>query len=292
MGEDNRSMISLLNSIGFLVFGLTITGCSHLFYFPDSYLYRHPADFTGEYFEAKIESSPEALLTAWLFPAKTKPVRGVVIQFHGNGQNMSAHGIFATWLVEHGYHVVTFDYRCYGASTGTPSQEGTIKDGDAIMRYVNNHPDLSYLPKIVLGQSLGGAIALTTLAHYNHKVDVLVLDSSFGSYQEVARSVLANHWPTWPFQWLSYLLVEEFQEPLVEAKGYKGIGSYLVVFSEHDPVVPYSNSQEIIHTLGQGDLVVWSTGGDHHIGAFAPSSPYRTELVRFLCDRLSFSGCG
>lgn len=54
-----------------------------------------------------------------------------MIHVHGNAGNMSAHWPLVSWLPERNVNLFMFDYRGFGESEGTPSQEGLLDDTKA-----------------------------------------------------------------------------------------------------------------------------------------------------------------
>ncbi len=63
-------------------------------------------------------------------------------------------------------HLIAFDYRGFGLSTGTPSQEGLVQDGIAVVEWALK---VAHIPpeRIVLyGHSLGAAVASIVMEHY------------------------------------------------------------------------------------------------------------------------------
>jgi pimeloyl-ACP methyl ester carboxylesterase len=59
-----------------------------------------------------------------------------------------------------GFDVLLFDYRGYGASTGTPSEQDTYRDARVALRWLLEQPEVDPRRVVYLGESLGGAIAL------------------------------------------------------------------------------------------------------------------------------------
>ncbi len=89
----------------------------------------------------------------------------VLIYFHGNAGNIYHRIPSLVQLRKAGVSVVGASYRGYGNSEGTPSEAGIYRDGDAVYRYVTEK--LGY-PKgniIVLGRSIGTAVALYIAEH-------------------------------------------------------------------------------------------------------------------------------
>lgn len=63
-------------------------------------------------------------------------------------------------------HVVPADYRGYGFSTGTPSEEGLLLDAIAIVDWSMNVAGVPPSRIVIFGQSLGTAVATSLLRHY------------------------------------------------------------------------------------------------------------------------------
>ena len=56
-----------------------------------------------------------------------------------------------------GYHVLIFDYRGYGDSTGSPCEDGVVADSLAVYKWITHHNPKASVT--VWGHSLGTAIA-------------------------------------------------------------------------------------------------------------------------------------
>jgi fermentation-respiration switch protein FrsA (DUF1100 family) len=203
-----------------LLFGwsLLFSGCSSLLYAPDNGLYVDPKQL-GLTFDEVIFPVEGSKLHGWYFTqtAFAKP-RGMVLFFHGNGQNRSSHFLALKWLLEKGYDYFIFDYRGYGDSEGSPSPENTVHDGIAAMQYMlHRNPNM---PLAIFGQSLGGAVAMRSVVEFKaeqgsfpDQLKMFVLDSTFLSYRKAAASILSNHVITFLFQPLS-LLVSDAWAPI------------------------------------------------------------------------------
>ncbi len=196
--------IVLLSS--FLIF----TGCNHLLY---------PAERLP-YIEAKyIKPPPQDIyisvnetekIHAWYFAAESKIKKGVVLHFHGNGQNLTTHFQFFRWMTQFGFDYIIIDYRGYGKSSGEQAtQEKTVQDGLAAFKYVKEN--FKNQPLIAIGQSLGSNVLVRTLQDLDSKLypDLVVLDSSFLSYQAAARSILKQRWFLYPIIPLTYLAISD-----------------------------------------------------------------------------------
>src|SRR5262245_36460922 len=71
-------------------------------------------------------------LHGWWIAAKGPgPSLGSILYCHGNAYNVGTRVEKARLLVEAGFDVLVFDYRGYGRSEGSPSEEGTYLDARA-----------------------------------------------------------------------------------------------------------------------------------------------------------------
>lgn len=260
--------------------------CSGVFYYPDRYLYYPPEKLQYEYQKVHFQSSKDSTaLSAWFFPARRKPVKGTVIQFHGNAENISSHYLSLVWLVDHGFNLFTFDYRGYGLSAGEPTQEGTYGDGLAaleqgLQHYLENGKGLL----IVVGQSLGGAVLMRALEDFKNreKVGLIVLDSTFMSYKTVARRVMANHWFTWIVSPLAPLFVSN--EYSSERAVRNNRLPLLVIHDRKDPSVPFNCGKDIVEASSQNSGVeFWELEQGRHISVFSEDNlKYRRQFLEYL----------
>ena len=75
---------------------------------------------------------------------------------------MSTHVKLDLWLVDAGYNVFIFDYRGYGRSEGSPDVKGINLDAEAALETLLARTAGKV---IVFGKSLGGAVAVYTVAN-------------------------------------------------------------------------------------------------------------------------------
>lgn len=163
-----------------------------MMYFPDS---RHqPPARAGlpQAEEVHLTASDGEKLIAWHVPPRDgKPV---VLYFQGNGGGLDLRVGRFHWLIEDGTGLIALNYRGYGGSTGSPSEQGLIRDAVAAYDFAAaRYPPL----RIVLwGESLGTAVAVALAA--DHVVAGVILDAPFTS----AADVGAAAYPFLPVRWL------------------------------------------------------------------------------------------
>ena len=124
-------------------------------------------------------------LHGWFAPAES--AKATLVLSHGNGGNISYRYLLMRSLLRHGFNVMMYDYRGYGRSEGTPSEEGIYKDGRAFFDYAAKLPEVDPKRIILWGTSLGGAVA--TEVATQRPAAGLILESTFTSAKDVARTV-------------------------------------------------------------------------------------------------------
>ncbi len=246
------------------------SSCSSLLYYPTRQLHFPPEQFGLHPEEVNFRSGDGTALFGWLFrhaapDALAKP-RGVILFYHGNGENLSSHYISLLWALKQGFDFFIFDYRGYGRSEGEPSPQGTVHDGEAALRWLNIHYPQSSL--IIYGQSLGGAVALRNAIDLKDEIPyrAVVIDSSFSSYQDIGRRVMAKAIFTWPLQWLSYLALSDKYAPGTEIEKIAP-RPILVIHAEHDETVPFACGEQIF-ALAKDPKEFWKIPGGGHTDSF------------------------
>ncbi|KAF2789002.1 alpha/beta-hydrolase [Melanomma pulvis-pyrius CBS 109.77] len=97
------------------------------------------------------------------------PEARLLIYFHGNtgtvaqGRRTEEYRMYSSGASEKIF-VITFDYRGFGKSTGTPSEPGLLNDAEAVVDWALNVAHVSPDRIVLLGHSLGTAVA-TGIAH-------------------------------------------------------------------------------------------------------------------------------
>ena len=269
---------TILISLAFL------TGCNQVFYQPMEEIVALPSQFGVAWIPVRISVSGNQTLGAWWMKA-ARPAKVLVLQFHGNAQNRSTHMNFVAWLTQHECDVVVVDYRGYGDSDGSPSRAASVEDAVAAIRWTRDNPGTSNLPLVVIGQSLGGAVAVTALAQKGSDGAArgLILDSAFSSYREMARAKLAGVWLSWPLQWPMSFLVSDELSPRDHAA--KVTIPVLDFHSKGDPVVPYALGRELFDSLGAKNKKWIAVEPASHTGAFGvEDDTYREAALEFIRD--------
>jgi fermentation-respiration switch protein FrsA (DUF1100 family) len=229
--------------------------------------------------------TPEGLtLHGWFLRTHAK-AQGSILVLHGNAENLSTHVNSVLWLVDKGFNIFIFDYQGYGRSQGEPTIAGVHRDAEAALEALMAMPHVDKEQIIVLGQSIGGAIAVYTVANspYKNRIKALVLDSVFFGYRRLAREKLADFFLTWPFQYPLSMLISDSYSPERWIKKVAPV-PVLIIQGKQDPVVPLHHGQMLYDAALQPKAFL-ETAVPGHIRSFADAD-VREKLVRYLTAQL------
>jgi fermentation-respiration switch protein FrsA (DUF1100 family) len=232
-------------------------------YFPSREIYQTPADAGLQFRDVPVETEDGQRLGAW-WVAGRPPLIGHMLFCHGNGGNIADRVRNAALLSAAGFEVLLFDYRGYGNSTGKPDEEGTYRDARAARRALLAQPEVNADRIFLLGESLGGAVALKLSVEAPPRG--LILQSTFTSIRDLAR----HHYPLIP--------------PRVVPDVYPGIrrvaalrSPLLLLHGDRDRTVPLVYGQQLFDAAPQPKRLHVFRGLDHDVAVAA--NEYRETIA-------------
>ncbi len=271
-----------MNNVFRIILILGLTSCTGVVFQPTKQTYFSPKETLNiEPDNYTVPINEKVSLHAWRFKTK-QPFKGVVVQFHGNGENMTSHYVSIAWLINHGYDLFTFDYRGYGESGGVPSFPEVVSDSIKVVDFVKAlYPD-EKTHIIVYGQSLGSVIAYNTVRYTKVQIEQVVLEGAIYSLNQVSADVLSRNWATWLFQPMGYVLMSHKYNFKKVAKGFPKI-PVLLLHSKKDPIIPYSQSEKIFKKLEVPVKCLKLVDEAQHtnIGNIGKGK-YRPDILQFL----------
>lgn len=249
------------------LFGMV--GCANqLFYHPDAVEYATPEKEGYAYETVNFEAGDGVTLHGWIVSSVGDESKGVVLHFHGNAQNLSAHYSYVSWLPKYGYDLIVFDYRGYGASGGRTTRDGLFEDSLAALSLASDYAKDKERPLFVIGQSLGGANAVAALgSRHWPEVKGAVIDSAFSSYRSVAKAAVRRSGLTKPLVWAMPLLVSEGRDPIDYVAEISPVPLAFIHGTE-DAVVPFDESRLLVEKAGEPKYF-WRIEGGQHANALS-----------------------
>jgi len=210
----------------------------------------------------------------WCRPRESAgPTEGmVVLWFHGNAGNLSYRADMMLRLArELPVQVVIVDYRGYGRSDGRPSEDGLYRDGRAAWRYLTVDRGIEPGRVVILGKSLGGAVAVDLASHVEPAG--LIVQSSFTSVRDMAR----RHFPFVP-----RALIRTRMDSLAK------IGSVscpkLFVHSPNDEIVPYALGRRLFDAAPGPKRFHVVEGARHNDTYLVGGAAYYAALREFVAS--------
>jgi fermentation-respiration switch protein FrsA (DUF1100 family) len=192
-----------------------------------------------------------------------------VLFFHGNAGNAADRLDRARILSQRfGLDVFLVDYRGYGRSTGSPSEEGLARDARAIARAALERgfsPD-----RIVLfGESLGSAVAARLAAE--SPAGAVILETPFLSIRDMARV----HYPWAP----AFLIRDRFDNA---ARVPSIAAPKLFLVAERDEIVPPEQGRRLYELAPAPKSLFVIPGAGHNDTYFAGGEAYWSAVGEFL----------
>jgi pimeloyl-ACP methyl ester carboxylesterase len=224
---------------------------SHLVYYPqigrEVALTPQAAGLTYEAVEIATEDGEK--LGAWWVPAEG--ARGTVLILHGNAGNISHRLDYLLMFSRLRYSTLIIDYRGYGTSSGSPSEEGTYRDAVAAWRYLTEQRGVPDTDIVLFGESLGAAVASWLAAR--HTPRALILASTFTSAVDLGAQV---YW------FLPVRLISRFRyDNLTNLEAVKA--PVLIAHSRQDEIVPFTHGQRLYAAAPEPKQFLELSGGQN-----------------------------
>lgn len=207
--------------------------------------------------QVEIETADGVRLHGWWAPAGSPrggKAPAAAVFFHGNAGHLAWRAPIADGLRSLGLSVLLFDYRGYGRSQGRPSENGLYEDGQAALRHVVEARGIPPARILLIGHSLGGAVATRVAA--GNGVAGLVVTSSFRSLPSVGRAL----YPWLPgryFAWSSNRFDAEAHMRAVESPVLVGWGT-------EDEFIPRSETRALYEAASEPKWWTELKGAGHN----------------------------
>jgi pimeloyl-ACP methyl ester carboxylesterase len=216
----------------------------------------------------EIVAADGARLRGWIVKAEAATAPAL-IYFGGNAEEVSSTAADARW--PQNWTVVAINYRGYGESEGKPGERELRADALAIYDAVAQRPDIDPGRVVLVGRSLGTAIAVHVAAERRSAGVILV--SPYDSLVEVGR----QHYPWLP---VSLLLRHRF-DALTRAERTRT--PLMTLVAESDPIISLARSRALYD--GWAGPKTWHVipGTGHN--TVASSEAYWKRIAAFLDQR-------
>jgi fermentation-respiration switch protein FrsA (DUF1100 family) len=251
---------------------------SRLVFYPETgrELISTPARIGLPYEDLHLKTSDGISLHGWYIPAAQS--RGTVLFLHGNAGNIS-HRLDSVQMFHRlGYSTLIFDYRGYGHSGGTPTEQGTYRDAEAAWRYLTEQRSIPSCRIVLFGESLGGAVAAWLAAR--QKPAAIVIASGFTSVPDLGQRI----YPYLPVRWLAHIHYDT-RESLQSVAA-----PVLIAHSPEDEIIPFEHGRALFAAANSPKQFL-ELGGGHNDGFIFMREAWVKMLGDFLGKQMNVA-CG
>lgn len=239
---------------------------NNLMFIPIREVTSTPADRGLTYEDVRFAAADGTPLHGWFLPGSG---RGTVLFCHGNAGNIG-HRLDSLEIFHRlGLSVLIFDYRGYGESGGSPTEEGVYSDLAGAWGHLTKDRGISPEEIVLFGRSLGGAVAAWGAEKYSPAG--LILESTFTTLADAGRRHL--------FFLPVGLMVGNTFDTLSRMKNITC--PVLVASSPDDEIVPGMHGALLYSAAGEPKSFLPLTGG-HNEGFLLTGRPYIQGLHAFF----------
>lgn len=246
-----------------------------MIYYPD--MPGRAVDITPEavrldYEDITLSTQDGETLHGWFVPHPS--AQATLLFCHGNAGNISHRLESIRLFHELGLNVLIFDYRGYGLSSGTTTEQGTYRDVDAAWNHLVEERGIPPESIILFGRSLGAAVIADLAART--RPGAVILESAFSSVPDMAARI----YPWLPVRWLASYRYDNAD------KIRKIAAPVLVIHSRGDEIIPFEQGERLFALANEPKQMLELEGG-HNDGFHVSRDRYRPAVRDFIQHSLS-----
>jgi len=241
-------------------------------YFPIRKIDLTPEEIGLEFEDVYFFSSDGIKLNGWHVPAKES--RTTVLFCHGNAGNISHRIEIIDIFYRLGLDVFIFDYRGYGRSQGSPTEEGLYLDAQAAYKYLIDKRKINEESIVVYGKSMGANVAVELCSKV--RPAALISESAFTSALEMGKKLF----PFLPIKWfitVKYDALSKIKNITVPK---------LIIHSEDDEIIPFQHGRRLFETAPEPKEFYPMRGG-HNEAIFLAKENFVKRIDTFLKKHLN-----
>lgn len=254
-----------------LVIYLSVLGVLYILH---PHIVFQPKQLSGEYTFHLPEPFTELFLTDTISDqlihalhfSTEDTVKGLVLYFHGNADNLQRWGQYAVDFTSLGYEVLMVEYPGYGKSEGQPSEQGLYRSAELAMQWAQERFPTDQI--IIYGRSLGSGPASWLAARQS--AQQLILETPFSNMTQLFR--MQASMALVPFQPRPRFLVDQY----IQQVGYP----ISIFHGTKDGVIPYRVAVKLKPYLKSSDQFFTIEGGSHK--DLRHFSAYQQQLADLL----------
>ena len=267
--QKAKKYLKILAGIYLLIFIAAVVFQRQIALHPQPLARNFKYDFEGKIDEFFISPEKNIELNLLHFHTDRQPKpKGIVFYLHGNSDNLARWGQHAHEFTSRGYDVLMYDFRGFGKSSGSTTEENLMSDAQFLYEKINlQFPEQQI---VLYGRSLGTGVATKLAAENSPKK--LILETPYFSLPDLSWSYLPI---------LPYNLINSFKIPTHEY--IQKVRCPIHIFhGTDDGIVLYSQSQKLVNLLKKPQILTTLQGGHHReLEKFPEYQAKMDELLRW-----------
>ncbi len=176
--------------------------------------------------------------------APIKNIKATVVVFHGNAGTAADRTYYVQALAPLGYRVILAEYPGYGGRKGKPGEAALVNDARETVRLVSEQYGN---PLVLLGESLGSAVAAASVKDSRVAVEGLILITPWNTLLAVAKE---------KFPWLPVrLFLTDRYDTIDNLKDFQGRTA--ILGAGKDEIIPIRHAHALYEAL-PGNKKMWT----------------------------------
>lgn len=220
--------------------------------------------------DVAVTSADGVRLHGWY--ARGAGASWTILHLHGNAGNVSHRTDLVARLVKLPADVLIVDWRGYGRSEGTPSEEGLYADARAAYDYLTVERGVPAARIAIHGESLGAAPAIELAGRA--PCGRLIVQSAFTSITEMSGRVI----PLIPVGWM----MRHRYDNLAKVPGLTV--PKLHIHSREDEIVPFDQGRRLFEAAAAPKEFYVVEAGGHNELPWIEGERFEGRLRAFLGD--------
>jgi hypothetical protein len=210
-----------------------------------------------------IRTFDNEILDSCLYNSYKKPSYSDIIFLYSHGNSGNICQVIDSDIIDNLSRfgsVFVYDYRGYGMSTGSPSDEGLFIDSKSVWHYLTDIKKVNPIKIILFGHSLGTSITME-LALYLVKNNItfsnqIILQNPFSSIKNISREIM----PYIGSLVISDLNTNHFIEELDK---YTNNLNIYFLHSKEDELIHHNHSHELFSIIKNNSSNIMLVDGSH-----------------------------
>jgi len=244
---------------------------------------KSPTAYGLNYQKIMITTEDKLTLKGYKIYSNTSANKGTIILLHGIRSYKEHFLELSKTLADNGYNAVLIDLRGHGESGGKYCTFGFYEKQDISILIDEIIKDNQLSPNIgVWGQSLGGAIALQTMA-IDNRIQFGIVESTFSDLNQVSKEYLAritgikNQWIADYLMWRISAIANFKSNEVQPRESAKKITQPILLvhgtvderINNYHAIINFENiksdKKQLLQIKGANHINVWIVGGEKYL---------------------------